>query len=85
MQTLASGLDIYDPARFTIFLPNPDQPGKKKIFYHEITKVRNHEKDHENFRVFQISCFRDCFYFFATKNTNFTVKGLTRILMTQSK
>jgi hypothetical protein len=25
---------------------------------------RDHEKDHENFRVFQISCFRDCFYYF---------------------
>jgi hypothetical protein len=32
--------------------PNPDKPEKKKIFYHEITKVRNHEKDRENLRVF---------------------------------
>jgi hypothetical protein len=38
---------------------NPDKPEKKMIFYHETTKVRNHEKDHENFRVFQFSCFRD--------------------------
>jgi hypothetical protein len=28
----------------TLF-PNPDKLEKKKIFYHEITKVRNHEKD----------------------------------------
>ncbi|RLC16411.1 MAG: hypothetical protein DRI24_08435 [Deltaproteobacteria bacterium] len=59
---------------------NPDKPEKKKIIYHETTKNRNHEKDHENFRGFQFSCFRDCFYFFATKYRNFTVKGLGRCL-----
>ncbi len=40
-------------------ITNPDKPEKKAIFYHEITKGRNHEKDHESFRVFQFSCFRD--------------------------
>ena len=57
-------------------ISNPDKPENKKIFYHEITKVRNHEKDHKTFRVFQISCFRDCFYFFATKDRYITFKGL---------
>jgi len=27
--------------------PNPDKPQKKKIYYYEITKGQNHEKDHE--------------------------------------
>jgi hypothetical protein len=35
--------------------PNPGKPEKKKIFYHEITKGRNHEEDHGNFRAFQYS------------------------------
>jgi hypothetical protein len=48
-----------------IEIRNLDIPEKKKISYHENTKGRNHEKDHETFRVFQISCFRDSFYFFA--------------------
>jgi len=55
---------------------NLDKPEKKKISYHEITKGRNHEKDHETFRVFQISCFRDSFYFFAI-NSNAQNKEIT--------
>ena len=34
-----------------VFTPNPDKPEKKKIFYHENTKGRNNEKDHEAFRI----------------------------------
>ena len=52
--------------------PNSEKPEKKKIFYHEITEARNHEKDHEKFRVFLI-----VFIVFATKHTNFTTEGLT--------
>jgi len=37
----------------------PDKPEKIKIIYHENTNVQKHEKDHENFHVFVISCFRD--------------------------
>jgi len=39
--------------------PNPYKREKKKIIYHENTKVQKHEKEHENFRAFLISCFRD--------------------------
>ena len=38
-----------------------DNP-KKKIFHHENTKVRKHEKI-INFRALPISCFRDRSYF----------------------
>jgi hypothetical protein len=68
--------------------PNPDKPEKKKIFYHENTKVQKNEKDHENFcahaaqapalRVPNLS-FTDTSYafsglilFFAIKNTKIT-------------
>ncbi len=54
-------LEILNP---NIEIRNLDKPDKKKIFYHEITKGRNHEKDHETVRGFQISCFRDGFYLF---------------------
>jgi hypothetical protein len=67
--------DFLGLSQYSYQVPNPKKLEKKKILYHEITKVRNHEKDHENFRGFQISCFRDYFYFFVTKYTNFTVKG----------
>ena len=33
--------------------PDPNKPEKEKTFYHEITKGRNHEEDHESFHVFQ--------------------------------
>ena len=45
-----------------------------------ITKARKYENTKKiiiKFRAFPISCFRDCFYFFATKNTKFTIKKLT--------
>ena len=48
---------------------------RKKSF---ITKSRKYEitkKNHDKLRVFHVSCFRDCFYFFAKKCTSFRVKN----------
>ncbi len=54
--------------------PNPDKPNHKR----SITKARNDEstkRSQENFRVFQLSCFRDKKSFFI-KCKEFTTKTL---------
>jgi hypothetical protein len=56
---------LYKTLNPNIEIRNLDKAEKKKISYHEITKGRNYEKDHETFRFFQMSCFRDSFHVFA--------------------
>jgi hypothetical protein len=55
--------------------PNPDKP--EKFFITKARKYENTKKIIIKLRAFLISYFRDCFYFFATKNTKFTIKILT--------
>ncbi|MEN8246892.1 MAG: hypothetical protein ABFS43_18540, partial [Thermodesulfobacteriota bacterium] len=40
-------------------LSNQDKLEKKKIIYHENTNSQKHEINHEYFRAFLLSCFRD--------------------------
>ena len=61
-------------------LKGGDAKKRGKIFYHENTKVRKHEKDHDTFRVFQISCFRDG-YSFLRLFTNRKVRGWPTAVM----
>ena len=51
-------------------MPCPEKPEGKKTIYHETTKIRKHEKEHKNFRVFVGT-------FIYHKNTNLNVKELT--------
>ena len=58
------------------YSPNPDKPEKKKIFYHETRKCETTKKTMKLFVVFRFRVFVIAFTIFATKYTNFTVKGL---------
>ena len=59
--------------KFILSFTNPDGLELKEILYHENTKIRKHDKRLSTFRVFLLSCFRDCFYFFAILALNAVV------------
>jgi hypothetical protein len=65
---------LFDSLRVVFEKHNPDKP--EKFFITKAQKYENTKKIIIKFRAFPIACFRDCFYFFATKSTNLLLRNL---------